>query len=109
KADALGRAIKDASLVEQVGELKKDLGVLKSELQKVKASLDNPATGDADAAGRYLCFIRNDWAAGLKLLAEAGKAPLKDLAAKDLSNPEAPETQVEVGDGWWQLAQAERI
>jgi len=109
KADVLGRAIKDASLVEQVGELKKDLVVLKSELQKVKGALDNPATGDVDAAGRYLCFIRNDWAAGLKLLADGGKAPLKDLAAKDLSNPEAPEVQIEVGDGWWQLAQAEKV
>jgi hypothetical protein len=43
------------------------------------------------------------------LLAEGGKSPLKELATKDLAKPETPEAQVEVGDGWWQLAQAEKV
>lgn len=109
KAETLARAIKDASVAEQAAELKKDLAVLKSEQQKVKAALDNPATGDADAVGRYLCFVRGEWTSGLKLLSEGGKAPLKELATKDLANPETPEGQVEIADGWWQTAQAEKI
>src|SRR5579862_1458771 len=47
KSDTLARAIKDTFLAEQVAELKKDLGVLKAEQQKVKSSLDNPSTGDS--------------------------------------------------------------
>ncbi|MBV8878425.1 MAG: hypothetical protein JO332_00540, partial [Planctomycetaceae bacterium] len=109
KAESLARAIKDPSMSDRVGELKKDLSTLKSEYQKVKSSIDNPATGDADAVGRYFCFVRNEWASGLKLLSESGKPPLKDLAAKDLANPETTEGQVEVGDGWWLQAQAEKI
>jgi hypothetical protein len=109
KADTLARAVKDASIPERVAELKKDLAQLKSEYQKVKAALDAPGSGDADAAGRYLCTVRNDWPAGLKLLADGGKSPWKELAAKDLANPEMPEAQVEVGDGWWQQAQAEKM
>jgi len=109
KGEMLARAIKDASLVERAADLKKDLSALKSEYQKVKTSIDNPSGGDADAVGRYFCFVRNDWAAGLKLLAESGKPPLKELAAKDLANPDTTDGQVEVGDGWWQLAQAEKM
>jgi hypothetical protein len=109
KSETLARAIKDSFLAEQVAELKKDLGVLKSEQQKVKASIDNPSTGDADAVGRYLCFVRNEWASGLKLLSEGGKSPLRELASKDLANPGTPEGRVEVGDGWWQQAQTEKI
>lgn len=109
KSDTLARALKDAALSERIAELKKDLATLKSEYQKVKSSIDNPAGGDADAVGRYLCFVRNDWAAGLKLLSESGKPPLKELAAKDLAAPETTEGQVELGDAWWQLAQAEKM
>lgn len=108
KAEPLLRG-KEAGLTERVAELRKDLSTLKNEHQKVKAALDNPATGDADAVGRYLCFVRNEWASGLKLLAESGKGPVKDLAAKDLANPDAVESQVEVADGWWQLGQAEKM
>ncbi|HLY73083.1 MAG TPA: hypothetical protein VKU80_03105 [Planctomycetota bacterium] len=109
KSETLARAIKDTFLGEQVAELKRDLGILKSEQQKVKASIDNPAAGDADAVGRYLCFVRNEWVSGLKLLSENGKPPLKELAAKDLAEPETPEARVEVGDGWWLQAQTEKI
>ena len=103
KAETLARAVKDASIAERVADLKKDIGSLKAEFQKVKAA------GDADAAGRYLCFVRNDWPAGLKLLSEGGKPPLKELATKDLAAPEAVEAQVELGDGWWTQAQSEKI
>lgn len=108
KSEALSRAVKDISISERVIELKKELAGLKSEFQKVKSYIDHPANGDPDTVGRYLCFVRNDWASGLKILSENGKSPLKELAAKDLSNPESTEGQVEVGDGWWQLSQAEK-
>jgi hypothetical protein len=109
KADTLARAAKDAPLADRAAELKKDIATLKTEYGKVKAAIDNPAGGDLDAVGRYLCFVRNEWPTGLKILSDGGKSPLKELAGKDLANPSGVDAQAEVGDGWWTQAQAEKI
>lgn len=109
KAETLARAVKDANLAERVVELKKDLATLKAEYGKVKAAIDNPAGGDLDAVGRYMCFVRNEWPTGLKILSESGKTPLNEMAGKDLANPPGVEAQAELGDYWYSIAQAEKV
>lgn len=108
KGDALAKAAQDPLLPPKFQELQKEIAGLKSEYQKVKADLDKPAPADAEAVGRYLCFVRGAWDAGLLHLANGAKPPLKTVVDKDLSKPVDALKQLEVGDGWWDLAQKEK-
>lgn len=60
-------------------------------------------------AGRYECFVAGNWPAGLVKLAASGDADpsLQSLAAKELAAPRGPEQQIEVADGWRDLAEKE--
>jgi len=108
KAEAAGKSGQEQPLVSRAQELARDLGSIKSEYQKVKPWLEKPGTGDAEAAGRFLCFVRGDWDAGLTALAGGGKPPLKGLAERDLAKPTEPDKRADVADGWWELAQKEK-
>lgn len=108
RGEAIARALRHPVLSSRLAELKKDVATLKGEYQRVKPELSSAAPADADAVGRYLCFVRGDWDRGLLFLSEGGKGPLKDLAAKDLSRPESADVRIEVADGWWDAAAAER-
>jgi serine/threonine protein kinase len=58
--------------------------------------------------GKFHCFIKNEWPAGLALLARGTNQPLKDLAAQELGQPPADSTgQKELGDQWWTFAESE--
>jgi len=107
KAEAAAKPGQEPALIARAQELARDVGSIKSEFQKVKPWLEKPGTGDAEAAGRFLCFVRGDWDAGLTALA-GGKPPLKGLAEKDLAKPTEPEKRAEVADGWWDIAQKEK-
>ncbi|MEK6237426.1 MAG: LamG domain-containing protein [Planctomycetales bacterium] len=66
-----------------------------------------PADPDANLiAGRYVCFIKGDWAAGLPMLSLGTDRTLKELAKADLGRPQDAVRQVEVADGWWKVAEA---
>ncbi len=63
---------------------------------------------DASAAGvlgRYYCFVKRDWEAGLPLLARSDDLVLKGPAQSDLNNPREPDRQLALADQWWDLAQ----
>ncbi len=51
--------------------------------------------------GRYECFIKGEWERGLPRLARCDDAALRDLAERDLATPIDAETQLELGDDWW--------
>jgi hypothetical protein len=108
KGDALAKAAQDPLLPQKFAELQKELAGLKSEYQRVKADLDKAAPADAEAVGRYLCFVRGAWDAGLLHLANGAKGPLKGIVDKDLSKPAEALKQLEAGDAWWDLAQKEK-
>lgn len=55
--------------------------------------------------GRWLSFSGDDWPAGLPLLAKGNDATLAGLAKRDLAAPTAAAAQIELADGWWDLAQ----
>jgi len=71
-------------------------------LKKLKTNPDDP---DANAtAGRYYCFVREEWDKGLPMLAKSADEQMKKLAAADLAKPDEPEEQMKVAEGWYDLS-----
>ena len=89
----------------------RDVERLRAEHRRVKPDIDKLRTtpDDAEAAervGRFTCFFKGNWAAGLPLLAKSKDEKLKalaakDLAAKDVDGTADAATRVEIGDAWW--------
>jgi len=93
-----------AALASEVAELSKDAVAGNEALEKLKTSPDDgPANA---AAGQYLCFGRGDWPGGLKLLAKSNDTTLRSLASNDLKGASDAQEMVDLGDLWWNLAQA---
>jgi len=69
---------------------------------------------DADAAetvGRYLCFVKHDWPAGLLLLTRGRNEGLRNLAAREIALSKEPKVAVttsrfKLANEWWKLAEA---
>jgi hypothetical protein len=68
---------------------------------------------DADAAetvGRYLCFVKRDWPAGLPLLARGRNEGLRNLATREIALSKEPKVVVtsrfKLANEWWKLAEA---
>lgn len=95
--DRLSRRRHDIRLIEPICAAAK----------KAQAVLDkNPRDADANfAVGQWRCFYKNDWAAGLPLLARGSDEKLKSLAAADLKSPGNVDEQIQLADAWWQLAE----
>jgi len=108
KAEGLARLSQDATLAVRLQDLKKEVASLRDEYTRVKPMLEKPGSGDEEAVGRYLCFVKGDWDAGLAHLVAGAKAPLKALVEKDALHPAEADKQVELADGWADLAQKER-
>lgn len=88
--------------VEAVRKAYADLAGARAALEK---NADDPAANLA--VGKFLCFLKGDWAAGLPLLTQSSDDKLKTLAQKDLDEPSDRDEQAFVGDGWWDLAEQE--
>lgn len=59
--------------------------------------------------GEYLCFVKGDWGQGLPRLAKGSDPVLRALAARDLAAPGDLARRVEIADGWWDLAEREKV
>lgn len=68
-------------------------------LARLKGAPEDPAANAA--AGRFYCFVRDDWAKGLPMLAKGSDATLKAKAIRDLAEPIDPRAQFELGHQWW--------
>jgi len=84
---------------------------LEKEFQRVeeaqKTLADNPDDPEANLIrGRYLALVKRDWDHGLPMLAKAGDPEWQALAQKDLAGPSDPQTQLDLGDAWWEMAHA---
>jgi hypothetical protein len=91
----------------------REIGELKARFEKVKKAYETVGRNPADPAanfeiGQFQCFVKGDWDVGLSFLAKGSDAALSALAAKELSNPSEPERQLEIADGWWDLAEKEK-
>ena len=71
----------------------------------LKQSPDDPAANLA--VGNWLCLVRNDWTAGLPLLARSPESLLRTAAQLDLSALEDPGKQFDLANQFWDLAQGE--
>jgi hypothetical protein len=111
-AFAVAKSSKDIPSITRVDAKRKDVKETKAAADKVKAARAALAASQEDPAanelvGRYECFVRGNWTAGLPLLAKAAAADLKDLAALDLGAPKEPADQVKLGDAWWDRGEKE--
>ncbi len=87
----------------------KELEEVAAAYEEVKAAVavlaERPQDAEANlAAGKYHCFFRGDWVAGLPMLARGSDAGLKALARRDLEGASAAEAQVELAEQWKDLA-----
>jgi hypothetical protein len=76
------------------------------DLVKLKTAPEDPAANLA--VGKFLCFIKGDWAGGLPLLAKGSDAKLKELARQELGKPSGAAAYTSLGDGWWDVAATQR-
>jgi hypothetical protein len=100
---------KTVALVRAVEARSSDVELLQGEAERVKAALavleKQPDDADANlAVGKYRCLLKGQWEKGLPNLAKSGDATLKALAVKDLAGPDQAAAQLEVADGWYDLA-----
>jgi hypothetical protein len=78
---------------------------IKPDLETLKSKPDDP---DANArVGRSFCLFTGDWEKGLPLLAKGSDKKLQALAEKEMAVTNEPAAQAALGDGWYDLAEAE--
>ncbi|MCC9599049.1 DUF1559 domain-containing protein [Stieleria sp. JC731] len=92
-----------------MNRLRTQLGLAKGEYENAKTYLDeyrrDPENVRAGAAfGRFVCFIKGDWATGLKLIVDGPQNDLREVARMDLQGAGTPRGQVAIGDAWWDLS-----
>jgi hypothetical protein len=112
-AEAAARKAGAPALLAAVGKRAERLRALQKETARVRPFVKKVKAdpGDAEACrevGRYWALFRGSWLRGLPLLARGDDAVLSGMARKDLAEPRQASGQVELGDGWWDLAQREQ-
>jgi hypothetical protein len=68
---------------------------------------------DAEAAeivGRYLCFVKRDWPAGLAMLARGRDESLRNLATREVALAKEPQVvatdRLKLANEWWKLSES---
>jgi WD40 repeat protein len=112
-ADAAAHKTTHVALVTQVQARDKEVKEIEKEHEAAHEALakleKNPDDAEANlTAGRYQCLRRGEWDKGLPLLARGSDAALQAAAKKDLEKPQGPAAQVEAGDSWWDLGEAQK-
>ena len=118
--DAAQKLLKAADSASRKGSVKevsasvalrtKSLTALRKEFDKLgdaRKKLETaPTDGDANLLlGRFLCFVKNDWEAGLPRLVLGSDATLRAAAEKDdKANTGSATDKAEAGDVWYKLA-----
>jgi hypothetical protein len=112
RAQSLAAAPRNPALIALAQGRAKDLQELPKERDKAVAAektlQSTPEDPNACAVlGKYLTLVKGDWSRGLPLLAKGSDARLKMLAERDLSAPDKPDLQAEMGNAWWTASEAE--
>jgi len=110
KALAVAQEQRDVRLTQQlslrrdeIDEVVRAAGLVAPARRVLADKPDDPAANLA--VGRFLCFWKGDWAAGLPKLAVGSSASLKALAARELAANPTADVMAELADRWWTLAQ----
>jgi serine/threonine protein kinase len=108
-ADSAGVAA-DALLAAEAGFVKGDVERgreyyrrIESQALKLRQNPDDPQCNLE--CGKYLCFVKNAWEVGLPMLVRGGNNGFQSLAEQELQHPSKSEDQLNLGNGWWLLAQ----
>jgi len=102
----------DASLARQAAFLSDETDQCSEAFDRItnewKIFREKPADAKASlAVGKFLCFIKNDWANGLPLLARGSDAALKSVVNTEINGKlEDSRSQLDLGSAWWNLAAA---
>ena len=110
-AEKAAQLSQNKTMFVQIHQRVTDLRGQKGEFDKYAVAKQKLATAPDDAAtnytaGRYLCVIKGDWDAGLRMLAKGNNTELKALAETDLaSNPDS-QALVTLAEKW--MAYADR-
>ena len=96
-----------------LNKLRQQLGAAQQEFDKAAESLvkyrEDPEDLESGAVfGRFLCFIKGDWGAGLPLIAKAGNKEVMEVAQLDLKGAENHVDKVAIADAWWELSRRAR-
>jgi hypothetical protein len=119
-ADAIKSAARYASrgrnsdLAETARNLEKNIDSMKSrfeqEIKPNQAKLaENPADPAANlAVGTFIAYMKNDWQAGLPMIAKGSDKALAELANEDITCSGGSEKLVAVADKWWDISLEEK-
>ncbi|HEX4148872.1 MAG TPA: hypothetical protein VHY20_07790, partial [Pirellulales bacterium] len=102
---AAGRKAKDPLVLKYALERGKSLTAARQQWDAAEAAkitlAQSPLDPEANLAlGRFLCFVKGDWAAGFACLAKGSDDTLKELAAKSLADPQDAAPQAALGEAW---------
>src|SRR5438309_1601268 len=108
-AESAAGKTKNSAVIDPVKERRKELLAIFLEYQMVEKAQQHLKRGEEDAeecgrVGRYFCFYKGDWVAGLPLIAKGPENGLKKLAQDDLAAANDPPRRLAIGDGWWELS-----
>ncbi len=102
EAEQIARSARDQALAARAAELRKEHEGARAAELKLSVCPEDP---EANLVyGRFLCCLMDDWPTGLQLLARGADPLLRDLARMDLAGPSTVEAQIEMADGWFELA-----
>jgi len=78
-----------------------------AEVEKAQVTLaDNETDAEANLTlGRWYCLVKGEWTLGLPYLVKGSDKDLADLAQRELAGATSSQTQVELADAWWELAE----
>ena len=92
--------------VEEIKEIEKSFGKMQGFLDRVG---ENPRDQEANfELGKYFGFQKRRWEKALGYFANSGQEPLRILSKNDLADPKDSKTQLELADGYWDLAGASK-
>jgi hypothetical protein len=112
-AISAARGASDAALSKRVAAGAKELDEQQKAYESLQADLamlqSNPDDPEANLrVGRYECFTKQDWDAGLQRLAKGSDAALQELAQRELDKPTDVKGRLALADSWDELASADK-
>ena len=110
---AAASRVRDSELTKKVMAWRTEVMEASQAYAEVKKSLatlnENPTDGETNlAVGRYYALAKGNWGKGIPMLALGSDEALRELAQRELKGVRSPQEQVELGDGWWALAQTKQ-
>jgi hypothetical protein len=108
------RKSSDPGLSARASSRSKDCADAKAAFASMKGILEalakNPDAAPANLEmGQFLCLIKGSWDLGIRFLVRGSDPTLKALSEKELAIPTQPADQATIADGWWDLAEKEKV